>query len=168
MIADVATNFGELGCQPVSHDERADVVLARDVPVDRGRDIPSGVDAAPLSDEGVEILVGCIEKFYQVCRRTLCDAVGSFTCQIRVADGCRRPDQVRLMAEISHSFDSAYKLSKRTRITVGKRVPVTCPSERTITVANRRRPARSGTPYRCAAWAAVPPVGPLAVLRPPP
>ena len=56
MVADVTAGFGEFGRQLVSHDECADVVLARDVPVGRGRDLPSDVDAAALGDERGEYL----------------------------------------------------------------------------------------------------------------
>src|SRR5882757_1350971 len=92
VITDMATRLGQLWRQAMSNDERAEVVLARDVPEGGGRDAPSDLHAAPLRDEGVEVITGWAEPLRG---RSLRQAVGSFTGQVRLPHRCRRPDQAR-------------------------------------------------------------------------
>jgi hypothetical protein len=91
VIADMASRFvGQLAVELVSDNQRAQVVLARDVLEHGCRNPPALFDAAPSIDESLEILTSRAQPFSV---RTSQQAVGLLTDKVGRADGGDGPHQ---------------------------------------------------------------------------
>lgn len=113
VVSDVPARLRQCWCQLVSHHERAEVVLAGDIPVHGGRHVPSRANALALGHEAVEVFAGGSEP---VSRGTAEEAVGLLAGKIRGAHGRRRPCQVRLFSEPDHPLSEARVPGRRQRL----------------------------------------------------
>ena len=104
VIPDVAPGFRKFGRQPVPPHKGSQVVLAGDVPEDRGWHSSSCSPPAPCGDEPGEVLAG---RSQPICRRAPEQAIGLLVDEVGRPHYGRRPHQAGLLNETDHTPQSS-------------------------------------------------------------
>jgi hypothetical protein len=100
VIADVTSDFSELGRQLVPDHQGPQVVLAGDVPEDRGRHSPPCSHPSPRGDELGEVLAGWSQP---ICRRAPEQAIGLLAHEVGRPHGGCRSHQPWLLKKADHN-----------------------------------------------------------------
>jgi 2-polyprenyl-3-methyl-5-hydroxy-6-metoxy-1,4-benzoquinol methylase len=99
VVPDVPADLGQFRGELVTDDERAQVVLARDVPEDGGRHVPADLHPPPGGDEPGEVVAGRLQPLGRCAAE---QAVGLLSDQVRHPDILGGPHQPRRFGETDH------------------------------------------------------------------